>query len=33
MDLDNDATWEEILLYTMFTIGSTVHTTTQYTPS
>ena len=27
MDLDNDNPWVEILLSTMFTIWSTVHTT------
>ena len=33
MDLDNVNPWEGILLSTMFAIQSTVHTTTQHTPS
>ena len=33
MDLDNENQWEGILSSTMFVICSTVHTTTQYTPS
>ena len=32
MDLDNENPWEGILSSTMFTIRSTVHTTTQHTP-
>ena len=33
MDLDNENPWEGILSSTMFAIRSTVHTTTQHTPS
>ena len=33
MDLDNENPWEGILPSTMFAIRSTVHTTTQHTPS
>ena len=33
MDLDNENPWEGILSSTMFTIRSTVHTTTQHTLS
>ena len=33
MDLDNENPWEGILSSTMFVIRSTVHTTTQHTPS
>ena len=33
MDLDNENPWEGVLSSTMFTIRSTVHTTTQHTPS
>ena len=33
MDLDNENTWEGILSSTMFSKRSTVHTTTQHTPS
>ena len=33
MDLDNDNPWEGICSSTMFAIRSTVHTTTQHTPS
>ena len=33
MDLDNENPWKGILLSTMFAIRSTVHTTTQHTPS
>ena len=33
MDLDNENPWEGILSSTVFTIRSTVHTTTQHTPT
>ena len=33
MDLDNEIPWEGILSCTMFALWSTVHTTTQHTPS
>ena len=33
MDLDNENHWKGILSSTMFAIQSTVHTTTQHTPS
>ena len=33
MDLDNENSWEGILLSAMLTIRFTVHTTTQHTPS
>ena len=33
IDLDNENLWEGILSSTIFAIRSTVHTTTQYTPS
>ena len=33
MDLDNEKPWEGILSLTMFAIRSTVHITTQHTPS
>ena len=33
MDLDDENPWEGILSSTMFAIRSTVHTTTQHTPS
>ena len=33
MDLDDENSWEGILSSTMFAIRSTVHTTTQHTPS
>ena len=33
MHLDNENPWERILSSTMFAIRSTVHTTTQHTPS
>ena len=33
MDLGNENSWEGILSSTIFFIQSTVHTTTQYTPS
>ena len=33
MDLDSESPWEGILSSTMFAIRTTVHTTTQHTPS